>query len=191
MPSQCKGCCVMRWSPVPGYDGYYEISDTGCVRSIDRIVFDKNGRARKLRGKPMKLTRAKGKDGNGYMVVNLHRSGISYVAFVHILVATVFIPNPYGYPMVNHIDGDKANNDVTNLEWTTYRYNNIHALYHNLRKPRGTQVIQLTEDGDIVNVYESAVEAERATGISAGAILRCVNMHAYSAGGFAWEHWKV
>ena len=138
----------------------------------------------------MTLTHTKGKDGNGYMVVNLRRGGTSKVSLVHILVATAFIPNPYGLPMVNHIDGDKTNNSVSNLEWSTYSDNNIHALYNNLRKPKGTPVMQVTEDGDIVNVFSSATEAERETGISARQIMRCVNMKAFSAGGFAWEAYR-
>lgn len=184
-------CFDMLWRAIQGYEGYYEVSDAGCVRSVDRIVCDKSGRERRLRGKEMKLTHTKGKDGNGYMVVNLRRDGTSYVTFVHILVATAFIPNPHGYPMVNHKDGDKTNNDVRNLEWTTYSYNNVHALYNNLRKPKGNPVIQLTEDGDIIDVYNSASEAERITGISARAILQCVSLHIFSAGGFAWESYRA
>lgn len=179
------------WKSISGFDGYYEVSNTGRVRSVDRVVYDKNGKHRTLKGKEMKLTHTKGKDGNGYMVVNLRKFGTSEVSFVHILVATAFIPNPYGYPMVNHIDGDKTNNDISNLEWTTYGYNNLHALHNHLRKPRGTPVMQMTEDGDIIEVYASASEAERITGISAKAILQCVNLRIYSAGGFSWESYRT
>lgn len=178
------------WRAICGYEGYYEVSNTGKVRSVDRIVYDKNGNRRILCGRPMKLTRTKGKDGNGYMVVNLRKHGISKVSLVHILVAVAFIPNPQNYPMVNHIDGDKTNNDAGNLEWTTYRYNNLHALCNRLRKPKGTPVIQMTEDGDIIEVYASAAEAERVTGISARAILQCVSLQIFSAGGFAWERYR-
>ncbi len=179
------------WKTIIGFEGYYEVSNTGKVRSVDRTICDKNGNPRALKGREMKLTRTKGKDGNGYIVVNLRKLGTSEVSFVHVLVATAFIPNPCHYPMVNHIDGDKTNNDVSNLEWTTYSYNNLHALYHHLRKPRGTPVMQMTEDGDIIEVYASASEAERITGISAKSILQCVNLQIYSAGGFAWENCRT
>ena len=65
----------MLWKAIQGYEGYYEVSDAGCVRSVDRIIYDKNGWSRRYRGRDMKLTRTKGKDGNGYMVVNLRRDG--------------------------------------------------------------------------------------------------------------------
>ena len=179
------------WRTICGFEGYYEVSNTGKVRSVDRVIYDKNGKPRTLKGKEMKLTHTKGKYGNGYMVVNLRKFGISEVSLIHILVAIAFIPNPYNYPIVNHIDGNKTNNDVSNLEWTTYSYNNLHALHNHLRKPKGTPVIQLTEDGDIIDVYTSAAEAERITGISARAISQCINLRIYSAGGFSWESYQT
>lgn len=177
----------MLWRTVWGYEGYYEVSTEGKVRSVNRVVLDKNGRQIFLRGKEMKLTRTKGKDGNGYMVVNLRKFGNSEVIPVHVLVAMMFIPNPNDYPMVNHIDGDKTNNRVDNLEWTTYSYNNYHALQHELRKPRGTVVMQYTVNGDLIEVYDSIAQAARETGICARSISLCINRHTFSAGGYSWE----
>lgn len=177
----------MLWRTIIGYEGYYEVSTEGKIRSVDRIVHTKNGTTKLLRGKPMKLTQTKGKDGEGYMVVNLRKFGTSKVVPVHILVATMFLPNPNDYPMVNHIDGNKTNNRVENLEWSSYGYNNIHALRHNLRKPRGTPVMQITTSGVVLEVYDSAYAAARETGISAGAISQCINHRTNTAGGFVWE----
>ena len=172
----------MLWRAITGYEGYYEVSMTGRIRSLDRIVIDKRGGKRILRGHEMKLTRS----AEGYLVVNLHKCGRSEVVGVHVIVATAFLPNPDNLPMVNHIDGVKEHNDVGNLEWATYSYNNFHALRKNLRRPRGNEIAQLLEDGEIIEVYDSAADAERRTGINAGAILQCVNHRSFSAGGFAW-----
>lgn len=172
----------MLWRAITGYEGYYEVSTTGRIRSLDRVVIDRRDQKRLLRGHEMKLTH----NADGYMVVNLRKFGKSEVVGVHILVATAFLPNPHNLPMVNHIDGVKEHNNIENLEWATYSYNNIHALQHKLRKPRSSEIVQLTEDGEIVDVYDSAAEAARRTGISSAAILQCVNHRTYSAGGFAW-----
>ena len=79
------------------------------------------------------------------------------------------------------------NNRVENLEWTTYSYNNYHALQHELRKPRGTAVMQYTVDGDLIEVYDSIAQAARETGICARSISLCINCHTFSAGGYSWE----
>ncbi len=64
----------MYWKPILGYEGYYEVSTTGEVRSVDRVVCGKNGRLRQLHGKKMRLTKSKGRDGDGYYVVNLRKT---------------------------------------------------------------------------------------------------------------------
>lgn len=178
----------MRWKEIDGYEGYYEVSDTGLVRSVDRIITDKNGKRYFHSGRYMKLTREKGRDGaGGYLVVNLRKNGTSRVVQVHILVAKAFIPNPDNLPTVNHKDGNKTKNNVGNLEWASYRENNIHALRHKLRNPRGNPIIQETIDGHIVNCFRSTCEAARSTGVSVGSISHCLNDRTNSAGGFVWK----
>lgn len=173
----------MLWRTIAGYEGYYEVSTDGQVRSLNRTVRSRSGRTKRLKGQQMKLTYSK---SSGYMVVNLRKFGASEVIPVHILVATMFLPNPYDYPMVNHKDGNKTNNHVENLEWATYSHNNIHALENNLRKPRGIPVMQCTLDGYLIEVYDSVFQAARETDISAGSISQCINHHTYTAGGFVW-----
>ena len=176
----------MLWKPISGYEGYYEVSDTGEIRSVDRIIFDVNENARHLSGKPMKLTKSKGRNDDGYYVVNL-RNGGSKVIPVHILVAKEFVPNPNMLPTVNHIDGDKSNNHAWNLEWVSYRDNNIHALNHGLRHPRGTNIVQKDLSGFVVSYFRSVCEASRLTGIGRSLISHCVNNRINYAGGFMWE----
>ena len=178
----------MRWKEIDGYEGYYEVSDTGLVRSVDRTITAKNGNKYFHSGRYMKLTLGKGRDGTGgYLVVNLRKNGTSKVVQVHILVAKAFIPNPNNLPTVNHKNGNKTKNDVDNLEWVSYRDNNIHALQHKLRKPRGNPIVQETMDGRIVNCFKSTCEAARLTGVSVGSISHCLNHRTNSAGGFVWK----
>lgn len=180
------------WKEIKGYEGYYEVSEAGEVRSLDRVVYDTKGchkgKAHPVKSRMMKQSISIGHGRkDGYYVVNLHKDGISYVIPVHLLVARTFIPNTLNLPTVNHIDGNKLNNDVSNLEWVSYSDNNIHALKNGLRNPRGTPIAQLTTDGKLVGVYNSSYEATRLTGLSFNNISHCLNGRANTAYGFVWK----
>lgn len=179
----------MIWRAIDEYEGSYEVSNTGLVRSLDRENIDSRGVVRHLSGAIMKQTEARNKHrkGKGYLVVNLHKNGVSDVIPVHLLVAKAFIPNPTNLPVVNHIDGNKHNNDSSNLEWTTYAANNIHALEHNLRSPRKNPIVQKGPSGNIIAFYTSVPDAYRKTGISKGMIQHCIHHRAKLAGGYIWE----
>jgi hypothetical protein len=177
----------MAWKSVDGFDGYYEVSDTGKVRSVDRYITDSCGKTRLLKGSMMKQTEAAGRiNSDGYYVVNLHKNHKSYVIAVHRIVATAFIENPDNYPTVNHIDGNKHNNNVRNLEWASYKTNNVHALKNALRKPRGTRVYQYDATGNFIAKYCSVCNASKHTGVSRSMISHCINGRSKSAGGYLW-----
>ena len=106
-----------EWRAVPGYEGLYEVSSYGRVKSIDRYVKSKSYRLHK--GKVL----SPGKDRNGYLFVVLSYNGKHKGITVHRLVAESFIPNPDNLPQVNHKDEDKTNNNVDNLEWCDAKYN--------------------------------------------------------------------
>lgn len=182
-----KGVRNVQWRAIKGYEGYYEVSDNGCVRSLDRVVFDRNYNARKIQGRTMKLTRSHGRNNDGYLVVNLRKNFTARVIPVHRLVAETFIPNPGKLPTVNHKDGDKTNNEVNNLEWTPYSKNNLHALNAGLRNPRGNRVVQCDMSDNAISIYRSVSDAARATGIGRGMISHCLNHRANSAGGYLWR----
>lgn len=110
------------WLPITGYEGYYEISNIGNVRSINRWVKDRRGR---------KMVRGKDKlaiiGNNGYYSVSLYKFGEGKTYLVHRLIAIHFIPNPNNKPFINHKDSNKLNNSIDNLEWCTNQENIIHA----------------------------------------------------------------
>ena len=107
---------IEEWRSIEGYEGLYEVSNTGRVRSLDR--YDNRNYFRK--GKVL----SPGKDTVGYLFVILTCNGKRKAINVHRLVAKAFIENPDNLPQVNHKDEDKTNNNVDNLEWCTAKYNN-------------------------------------------------------------------
>ena len=115
------------WTDVVGYEGIYLVSSLGRVKGVTRVSTGTsiNGNKFPIRTKEkiLKLNN----DSVGYPQVALANEGIVTYWKVHRLVATAFIPNPSGLPQVNHIDGDKANNSIENLEWVTAKDNIIHA----------------------------------------------------------------
>lgn len=110
------------WKDILGYEGLYQVSDSGEVRSLDR--FCTGSRFRWLKGKTLKQT----KTTTGYNKVELCKDGKAVSKRVHRLVATAFIDNPDDLPCINHIDNNPSNNNVSNLEWCTQRENVIHAV---------------------------------------------------------------
>lgn len=114
-----------QWLPVNCYEGHYEISSFGRVRSIDRMIPYPGRRDRKHRGKILALTPHY---KNGYLSVLLKLDGVQKRMFVHRMVAEHFIPNPYNKPEVNHKKGDKNDNRVSQLEWATPLENTRHSI---------------------------------------------------------------
>lgn len=107
------------WKDVIGYEGLYQVSNFGNVRSVDRVIHLSNGQSRFVPGK----TKVLRKNNQGYSVVGLYDKDRQKAALVHRLVATAHIPNPEGKPCIDHIDGNRTNNNVDNLRWCTQKEN--------------------------------------------------------------------
>ncbi len=122
------------WKPIVGWEDFYEVSNTGKVRSKERIVEDKN--FSKI-GKPFVRRRVyKSKElvgsrvsKEGHTSVGLFRNGRSKTHLIHRLVAEAFIPNHNNYPVVDHIDGNPTNNRMDNLRWADWKHNNRNTPY--------------------------------------------------------------
>lgn len=118
----------MNWVKIKGYEDFYEISLNGKIRSKDRTMIDKIGRTRSREGKILNPDIAP----NGYYRVTFSINRKRKQFYVHRLIAEHFIPNPKNLPQVNHIDGNKLNNSLDNLEWVTVQDNVIHAYKNGL-----------------------------------------------------------
>lgn len=103
------------WKDIPRFEGWYQVSNTGVVRSLDRYIVD----GRLIKGKILNQY----SDRQNYKKVALCRSGKHYKNFVHRLVAEAFVPNPNNLPVINHIDENPENNYADNLEWCSVKYN--------------------------------------------------------------------
>lgn len=173
---------------LPTHISSYEVSNFGRIRSIDRQVWD--GKAFRFQKGAIKVP---SNNGKGYMIVNLYHNGKQNMCHIHRLVATAFIANPLNKKTVNHIDGNKSNNHVSNLEWATYKENQNHAFDTGLNKGCKTvPVCQLTMDMVPLKTFKSVSQAARETGICRGSIAECVKPfrpnQGHSAGGFKWEY---
>lgn len=112
-----------EWRPVRGYEGLYEVSNRGRVRCLDKKYFRKRYGWQSKKGHIM----ACNDHGNGYKYVSFCHNGEQKNYYVHRLVANAFIPKIEGKEYVNHIDRDRGNNDVNNLEWCTVSENTKHS----------------------------------------------------------------
>lgn len=170
-----KCCCNLYvpceiWSPINGFDGEYEISSFGRVKSL------KSG-----------IILRQYEDRGGYLEVHLRKHSKKYHKKIHRLVAEAFLPNPNNYLEVNHKDENKKNNRFDNLEWCTHQYNSTYNDKHikhgiKMRKP----VLQYDLRGNFIARYLSQTHASKITGISQGVISNCANQRQKQSHGFVF-----
>ena len=170
------------WKDIAGYDGLYQVSNLGRVKSLPRYrnaIHPYITRERILSPRKTK---------NGYVKVLL--SGDTHRQYlIHRLVAEAFIPNPNNYGEINHKDEDKSNNAVNNLEWCTRSYNIRYGSWRDKLIARfGRPVLQYTLDGSFVNEFRSMGEAMAKTGINSGSICRCCKGIIKRTGNYIWKY---
>ncbi len=148
------------WKDIKEFIGYYQINDNGEVRSLDRNIHFKY-KDRFYKGDVIRQQTGK----HGYKIVKLHKGKKQYTFTVHKLVAEHFLEKPSYAECVNHKNGNKLDNRVENLEWVTYRDNNIHALKNGLRKPKTKGImphniikVVMFDEENIIAIKESSKE---------------------------------
>jgi hypothetical protein len=182
------------WKDIEGYEGIYQVSNLGRVRSLPRKAyrFDSRLGVETSYSIPGKI-KAQYIEKHGYKCIGLSSGGrkSTKIYLVHRLVAKAFIPNPEGLPFINHKDENKQNNCVDNLEWCDNDYN-IHYGTGIARRSvnQQKQIEQIDMQGNVVAVHDGIVKASEATGISRSNIGKCckgISRHK-TAGGYRWRY---
>lgn len=150
------------WKDIENYEGYYQVSNLGNIRSLDRVITTKQGVKQLFKGKPKKQIIGK----RGYYAVHFTKDCKGNTIVSHILIAKAFLPKIEGKAYVNHKDGNKLNNNIENLEWCTHKENINHAwnigLCENTRKAAQRKLICVKTG----KIYESIAEGAKASGYS-------------------------
>ncbi len=164
------------WKPIPINEllGVYEVSNLGRVKRLGG--YSKTGK--KIDDRVVSLTSNK----DGYKHLTAHTNKKTYNYGVHRLVAMAFIPNIHNKPQVNHIDGNRENNNVSNLEWCTQRENLDDAI----RRGNYGVAVEQRKDGVLIASYNTVSAASKATGVCRVSIHKVINGARKSAGGFEW-----
>lgn len=160
------------WKNIAGYEGLYQISNYGDVKSLNYLH---TGNERIL--KP-------GNNGGGYLCVFLCKNGKVKKFFVHRLVAETFLENPENFPQVNHIDENKQNNVVTNLEWCSSQYN----MTYNNKHLRNAKKIACYKDNKLVKIYDAIVDVENDGFSHHQNVCSALKGRIKSAYGYSWKY---
>ena len=180
-----------EWRDIQGYEGFYQVSSFGNVRSLDRTIIRSNLKPQFIKGRTLNQLNYK----NGYVKVELSHGGFCKRYFIHRLVAQAFIPNPDNLPEVNHKDENPSNNCVDNLEWCTHLYNSNYGDRVNKIKTtmklngRAKSVLMYDKNGKLIKRFDSINDASNELHIHCGSIVECCQgKRRKSAGGYVWRY---
>lgn len=172
------------WKDVEGFEGLYQVSTWGNVRSLDRYVNTIGNSKRLIKGKIIKPRL----DRYGYLKVMLSKNGNKKYILLHRLVALNFISNPDNLPQVNHIDEVKTNNFRSNLEWCDSKYNNNYGTHkERVAKSHWKKVYQYNREYKLVKIWPSLVECEK-NGFIIAHISSCCSGKRKSHKGYIWSY---
>lgn len=171
------------WKDIKNFEGSYQVSNLGRVKSLSR-------KRNRIYGVVRERILRAGINRDGYACVILFNKLGKKGFKVHRLVAKAFVLNNENKPQINHKDGNKCNNNISNLEWVTHSENALHAIENNLMKSvkEKVKVKQLDKNtGKSLNIFNSVKEAAKNINISPSNISSCLTEKRKTAGGFCWR----
>ena len=174
------------WKDIEGYEGYYQVSNLGRVKSLERTINHKTcyGGLYHIKERILKLKIEK----DGYFRIGLKKGKIKKYYRVNRLVAQAFIPNPNNYPIVNHKDENPLNNNVDNLEWCTQKYNVNYGNGISKRKKKiSIKINQYDLDGNFIKTWGSIKDAARYYNGNTK-ICQCCKGKVKTAAGYKWKY---
>lgn len=177
------------WKDITGFEGLYQVSNFGRIKSLDRKIKYKDGRTRVFLSKILKT----GNNGHGYLIVNLSKNGKTKMFYVHRLVAETFIPNPNNLPQVNHKDENTYNNYLNNLEFCTSNYNaNYGRRNEKFTQTKiekyGKRVEQYDLNGVFIKLFKSISLASKEMKCCPEAISNCCKGKSKTSCGYIWRY---
>lgn len=204
------------WKNIPNYEGLYQVSNLGNIRSLDKFSFTNNRfnkMKRKVKGRILKPYL---NEKTGYLQIVLSNNKKQKTWLVHRLVAQTFISNLENKPQVNHIDGDKNNNNINNLEWCTCSENIKHAFINNLshsnfkvqcgsnhhffgkhhsteakqkmKESHYKKVAQYDKNNNLIKIWDGIKQVQEKLNINNGNISECCKQKRKTAGGYIWRY---
>lgn len=180
---------------IKGYEGLYQISRNGVIRSLDKYLPMPNGGEKLVKEKILKPY----KNREGYLRVALSKNGKVKHYLIHRLVAEAFIDNPNNLPHIDHINTDRTDNRVENLRWCTHKENMNNSITKTkisnfmigkkgIKHPSSKIVLQLSKDGELIKKWDCIRDVYRHLNISVGHIAEVCRGKRKTAGGYIWRY---